>query len=705
MNAPRVHQYFGPSPRHDRACVELRFAVGEATYRLAPLEPALLAAGFKVREVLPDEPLPLDAAICRLASVMLARHKSWWSRHGASDGVGWAAIEFPVPSVAVASLETAYAWLAGGEALAQTVDRNLRSFATWLNATSKYRIWTLGAAQALGRDAITLVDSSEVYQVGHGAKGVHCYRLGTERDAITGQKLEEIKLTTVQLLRRLGLPTTTPVLVKRLEEIDDAISRVGLPCVVKPLNLLKGEGVAPGLTSKAEVVAAVERVLRGSDLGAQIENHVEGHGHRMFVVAHELLWAYRRTPTSVVGDGTATVGELIGRENRRRAAMLGGESDSYLEQIKIDQVLHRLLADRHGLEFGSVLEAGRSIQVVAQANIMQGGVQHDVTGEVHPDNRELVTKVSRLFRLRSIGIDFITPDISRSWKEVPCAIIEVNRLPGCEGVGDVMFAHRTLFPNRRSGAIPTVAVIGDEGYRAAVVETALTAFARAGLRAGQATFSANAQPRTAQTPGAPAVETLMLDPDLEAAVVACAPEEVEHAGFPLRRCDLLIRQDKAPLPWLEGTAETVRRGTVAPAKIHQAIAKLARRNADPAEGGPLPVIEPVEGTKGEFKVKVWRARSMPRAWFWEQVGAKAPRTTGLTTHEDLLGAVLALGKASLGSGAKLAREFAHEEPIGPWERVTFEAALALPKARADEARAALLAAVERVNAIAAMKID
>lgn len=50
------------------------------------------------------------------------------------------------------------------------------------------------------------------------------------------------------------------------------------------------------------------------------------------------------------------------------------------------------------------------------------------------------------------------------------------------------------------------------------------------------------------------------------------------------------------------------------------------------------------------------------------------------------------------------RDFAHGEIVGPWVRVTFEAAIALPARDRDKARAALLKAVERVNAICAAEI-
>jgi D-alanine-D-alanine ligase-like ATP-grasp enzyme len=708
MSNRQFHQYFGPSPRFDRACVELRFPLGDETYRLAPLEPLLLGLGFKLREVLPDGPLPLDAAVCRLASALLARHRPWWNRHGSSDGTGWAAIEYPFPAIGTRVLDAAQRLITAGQAVPEPVVASLRSLSNWLAQISKLRMWALGAALDLARPAITLVMSSEVYQVGHGAKGVHCYRLGSQADSITGQKLEESKYITVQVLRRLGLPTTNPVLVQGTGEVAAAVAQVGLPCVVKPLNLLMGIGVAPGLTSEAEVIAAVENALKQSKPPVQIENHVDGYGHRLVVANSELMWAYRRTPSAIVGDGISTIGQLIDRENHRRSK-IRTFSEGYLFPIETGDGLHRLLADRHGLTLDAVLEAGRTLEVVAQTNISQGGSQEDVTGEVHPDNRDLAIKVAQLFRLRSTGIDFITPDISKSWKECPSAIIEINRLPGAEGYGDALCVHRMLFPNRRSGRIPTVAVIGSEAYRTQVAQTMLAAFSTAGLRAGKVTYAREKTgPRTVIAPssGNPSVDTLLLDPQVDAAVILCEPDAVEHAGLPVRRADLALVEEAARFAWLERDADQLMTGPSS-AALAKAIGQLAKTYADPSEGGPLPVIEPVApALAGEFRVKVWRARAVPHAWFWNQVGIAAETSAGLTTHDDLLAATRALAAAALqkGSGPKLAPAFVYGELPGAWARGTFEATLALPARQRDAARNALLAALDQVNRIAAMKV-
>ena len=52
-----------------------------------------------------------------------------------------------------------------------------------------------------------------------------------------------------------------------------------------------------------------------------------------------------------------------------------------------------------------------------------------VTDRVHADNRGMAEAIARCFRLDTVGIDFLTADITKSWREVRCAVIEVNSSP------------------------------------------------------------------------------------------------------------------------------------------------------------------------------------------------------------------------------------------------------------------------------------
>jgi D-alanine-D-alanine ligase-like ATP-grasp enzyme len=704
MSERRLRQYYGPSERHERACVELRFPLDGGTYRLAAVEPALAQLGFKLGEFLPDEPFAGEEAVCRLARTMLAPAAlalpaPWWNSHGRDSDGAWAAIGHPYPEAAAAALEGALDLIQAQGTLSAPATAKLRRLSQWLAQTMKSALLMQAAADVYGLEVAHVNALSPVYQIGQGAQGLYFEQAASERDALLGGIIAKNKQATALTLRRFGLPAPHGELVQTEQQAIAALARVGFPCVVKPVSMNKGTGVATGLRSEAQVLAAVAHARTLSPQPVLIENHVEGADHRLMVAGDALLWAYRKDPSVLIGDGVASVRQLIERENRSRAKIRSG-TDAYLYPIATDAEFERFLSDRYGLTPDTVLAAGRSIEAAPQANIARGGRLSDVTGSVHPDNRALAIQVGRLLRTWTTGIDFLTTDIARSWKDGGCAIIEVNSGPGISGMGDASLLLRASFPNRLSGRIPTVIAIGDEAFQAQAAEAVRAAFAQHARHLSTTTYPGGPRGAGRQSPLAATVETLLLDPYAEAALIACGADDVVRLGLPLRGCDVLIVQDTQPADWLSRGAETVLPGRLSSAKLKRAVGDLVRRYDDPAQGGARPVLEPV-GAKdaATFTLKVWRARPAPRAWFWDQVGLKAPHTDGLTTQDDLLAAVRALASNALAKTAKLPAAFAHDELIGSWFRMTFEASLALPAANRTAARAALLAATERVNAI------
>ena len=106
------------------------------------------------------------------------------------------------------------------------------------------------------------------------------------------------------------------------------------------------------------------------------------------------------------------------------------------------------------------------------ANLSTGGTAIDVTDTVHPDNRSMAVRAVKAVGLDVGGVDFLTTDITRSYKDTGAAICEVNAAPGfrmhvapSEGTprdvaGPVM---DMLFPAGTPSRIPIAAVTGTNG--------------------------------------------------------------------------------------------------------------------------------------------------------------------------------------------------------------------------------------------------
>src|SRR5690606_23220131 len=83
-----------------------------------------------------------------------------------------------------------------------------------------------------------------------------------------------------------------------------------------------------------------------------------------------------------------------------------------------------------GLDEGSVLEAGRKVELHSVANIGSGGEGVEVTEIVHPDWAEIaVAAREAIFNAHHVGLDVIAEDISLPPHGQRWCVIEVNTNP------------------------------------------------------------------------------------------------------------------------------------------------------------------------------------------------------------------------------------------------------------------------------------
>ena len=64
------------------------------------------------------------------------------------------------------------------------------------------------------------------------------------------------------------------------------------------------------------------------------------------------------------------------------------------------------------------------------ANLSTGGTATDVTDVIHPDNRDMAVRAIRAIGLDVGGVDFLTTDITESYRKIGGGICEVNAAPG-----------------------------------------------------------------------------------------------------------------------------------------------------------------------------------------------------------------------------------------------------------------------------------
>ncbi|MCK6370748.1 MAG: ATP-grasp domain-containing protein [Gammaproteobacteria bacterium] len=233
------------------------------------------------------------------------------------------------------------------------------------------------------------------------------------------------KYRTYQLLGKFSLPIPGFVLLTGEESVERAAASArGLhkPLVVKPVRGSLARGVSVRI-EKPRVLALAGRIARRFAANVLFAEFVEGTNYRVTVFAGDVVDVIERVPAYVTGDGKSSLQVLIEAKNALRSSL-------YLKPIRVDRELKRHIAAQK-LTLASVSADGERITLRLGCNMSAGGETRrlDIARDVHPDNVEMFIAARKALGLALAGIDFITPDIAKSYKDVRCVINEINRAP------------------------------------------------------------------------------------------------------------------------------------------------------------------------------------------------------------------------------------------------------------------------------------
>ena len=312
------------------------------------------------------------------------------------------------------------------------------------------------------------LNEHSLIQLGHGRYQKRLQATITSETPHIAVELASEKDETNRILGDLGLPVPRQALVFRLRRAFKAAERIGYPVVLKPLNANHGRGVTTDINTEEELEKAYDKAKEHSD-GVIIETFLAGLDHRLLVVGGKLVAAAKRVPAHVVGDGRHTVEDLVAQVNEDPRRGVGHEK--VLTRISLDAAAELMLSQR-GMDAQSVPEEGDVVYLQPTANLSTGGTSVDVTDVIHPDNRSMAERAILALGLDVGGVDFITTDITRSFREVGGGICECNAAPGfrmhvapSQGeprnvAGPVI---DMLFPDGQPSRIPIAAITGTNG--------------------------------------------------------------------------------------------------------------------------------------------------------------------------------------------------------------------------------------------------
>jgi cyanophycin synthetase len=385
-------------------------------------------------------------------------------------------------------------------------------------------------------------------QLGYGRNQKRIQATVTSQTSSIGVELACDKEDTKYLLQQAEVPVPRGEIVKTQRGLEEVVSELGFPLVIKPINGNHGRGITTNIRNKEQALQAFEAAKTVSP-SVIVERYITGEDYRILVINYQMVAAAKRTPARIHGDGKSSIRQLIDRVNADPKRGYGHEN--VLTAIKVDAMTQAIL-DARGYTEDTVLPAGEILNLKDTANLSTGGTATDVTDIVHPDNVFMAERIARIIGLDVCGIDVMTSDITQPLSVTGGAILEVNAAPGfrmhlapTEGLprnvaGNVI---DMLFPPGTPFRIPIVAVTGTNGKTTTtrlIAHMAKMVGYHVGYTTSDGVYIQNQMLVKGDCTGPASAEFVLKDPTVDFAVLECARGGLLRAGLGYHHCDIGI---------------------------------------------------------------------------------------------------------------------------------------------------------------------
>jgi cyanophycin synthetase len=403
----------------------------------------------------------------------------------------------------------------------------------------------IAAAEKRGIPWRRLREGRSLVQLGQGVNQRRIWTAETDRTGAIAEHIVQDKDLTRTLLSKAGVPVPEGRVVANPDDAWEAAEDIGTPVVVKPQDANHGRGVFINLTTREQVESAFQTASTEGD-GVMVERFIPGNDHRLLVVGGELIAASRGDHAVVMGNGTDTIGVLV--DTQLNTNPLRGVSD-FCPWSKIDTeewdpaILSEL--EKQDYQPDSIPNAGERVLISRFANWST-----EVTGLVHPRNREHVTIAAQVAGLDICGVDVVCTDIAKPLEDQGGAVVELNASPGLimhlrpatgevRPVGEAII--NMLFPAEKNSRIPVIGITGTHGKTTTtrLLAHLLSATGKflgvchsGGLQLGERRACTNKGDRTSGTHG------ILLHPWTEIAICETSAESILLEGLGYDRCQI-----------------------------------------------------------------------------------------------------------------------------------------------------------------------
>ncbi len=215
-----------------------------------------------------------------------------------------------------------------------------------------------------------------------------------------------------------GIPVPRGKAVKTEKQAEEIFAAINGAVIVKPALGSRSRHTYMHLTDLESLKAAFAKAKEISPR-VVVEEELPGFVFRITLIGGKIAGVMRREPPNVIGDGKHTIGELVAEENKNPA-----RKGPVFHELAIDPAM----LTQQDLSLTSIPAKDKMIFLHPKVSRSFGASTTEIEN-IHPDNRALFLKIAAVLDDPLVGVDFMIPDMARSWQEQKCGAIECNSLP------------------------------------------------------------------------------------------------------------------------------------------------------------------------------------------------------------------------------------------------------------------------------------
>lgn len=390
--------------------------------------------------------------------------------------------------------------------------------------------------------------TNSLIQLGYGVNQVRFQATITQNTSNIAVDIAGNKAQTKRMLSMAAIPVAAGDLCSNEEELQNTITKIGYPIVIKPLDGNHGKGASINVTTWEK---ALSGLLHAQTYSRRVivERFITGNDYRILVINNQVVAAAQRVPARVVGNGEHSIQQLIDIENKDPRRGYGHEN--VLTEIAVDRDTIDLLTLKN-YTVDTIPLRDEIVYLKSTANLSTGGTSIDVTDKMHPENIFIAERIAHVIGLDVCGIDVMAPNLTQPLKESGGVVLEVNAAPGfrmhlapSEGLPRNVAAPviDMLYPPGKPSKIPIIAVTGTNGK---TTTTRLLAHIiknvgyRVGFTTSDGIYVQNHLLEKGDTTGPLSAEFILKDPTVEFAVLETARGGILRSGLGFNQCDVGI---------------------------------------------------------------------------------------------------------------------------------------------------------------------